>query len=363
MTIFETTFGRPPALVAEAPGRVNLIGEHTDYNEGYVLPMAIPQTTRVTLTPRADRTIRVASAEQPSTGPIAYEAGREARRGDWVDYVQGITWALGEAGVAVGGADVFVSSRVPLGAGLSSSASLEVALLRAFRQALGLSLSDVEVARLAHRGESGFVGAPVGLLDPMACSLADDRAALFLDTRSLAFERIALPDVCEVVVIDSGVAHSHSSGDYRLRRAECEEAARALGVHALRDVDESDLARVARLPDPLDRRARHVVTEDTRVLAAVEAMRAGVVATLGELFNRSHASLRDDFAVSTPDVDRLVALLQAERTVFGARMTGGGFGGAVVALVQAGEGARVATKVARGYDAGGTPRATVLVAR
>ena len=199
---------------------------------------------------------------------------------------------------------------MPLGSGLSSSAALEVAVLRGLRDLFGLALDDVRLAQLGQRAENDFVGAPVGVMDQMAASLADDRTALFLDTRTLRYEQVPLPDGGALVVINSGVAHNHASGDYRTRRAECERAAAALGVPQLRDLGPADLPRVAALPEPLDRRARHVVTEDERVLESVAAMKAGDLRRLGELFTASHASQRDDFEVSVPEIDLLVDLAQ-----------------------------------------------------
>jgi len=252
-----------------------------------------------------------------------------------------------------------VTSGVPVGGGLSSSAALEVSLLRALRAAFGLALDDVAIARVGRRAENDFVGAPVGIMDQMASSLADETTALFLDTRSLAFERLPLPPDVELCVIDSGVPHDHVAGEYRVRRAECERAAAGLGVRELRDVTDPALTRG--LTPPLDRRARHVVAENGRVLAAAACLRARDAAGLGALFDASHASLRDDFEVSVPDVDRLVGLAQADAEVLGARMTGGGFGGAIVALVRRGSARAVAERVRAAYDAGGRPRARVLI--
>ena len=358
---FLERFGRAPERRAEAPGRVNLIGEHTDYNGGYVLPTVIPQRTRVELAARADGRARVSSDTMPDPTPVEFTLGAEARTGGWIDYVQGVTWALREAGHALVGFDARVTSEVPVGSGLSSSAALEVAFARGLRALCDLDLDPLAIARAAHRAETVFVGAPVGVMDPMACSLATAGTALFVDTRSLRVEPVPLPAGAELLVIDSGVAHDHVHGDYRARRAECEEAARRLGVPALRDVAESDLAAVMALPDPLGRRARHVVTEDARVLAAVAAMRAGDLPALGALFDASHASMRDDFEVSVPEVDRLVALARAEPDVFGARLTGGGFGGAIVALAREGSAAAVGARVLARYGDGGRGRPRVLV--
>ena len=354
---FAARFGREPAVVAEAPGRVNLIGEHTDYSGGFVLPIAIPLRTRVELAPRGDARVRVASVDAGEPDLAEYVLGAEAVRRAWFDYVQGVTFALRAAGIAVGGFEARVSSAVPLGAGLSSSAALEVALLRALRAAFDLSIDDLAIARLGRAAENDFIGAPVGIMDQLASSIGDPSAALFVDTRSLAFERVPLPAGVELLVIDSGVAHDHAAGDYRTRRAEVERAAALLSVPTLRDVDESRLGDVARLPPPLDRRARHVVTENARVLAAVAAIRAGDVVELGRLFDRSHASMRYDFEVSVPAVDRIVELARAEPDVYGARLTGGGFGGAAVALARAG----TARPVGRRIAALAGERARVLV--
>jgi galactokinase len=327
---------------------VNLIGEHTDYNGGFVLPTAIPQQTHVELTPRTDRTVEARSAN--TTTPGTFVLGKEQRRGDWLDYVQGLTWALREAGFAdFDGFELAIQSDVPLGAGLSSSAALEVAVLRALRHAFVLELDDVRLAQLAQGAENDFVGAHCGIMDQMAASLADDTAALFLDTRSLKYRRVRLPVDADLVVIHSGVSHEISGGDYNTRRAECEEAARRLGVAQLRDLSSADVARVLELPDPLGHRARHVITEDERVLEAVSVLDGGDLKRLGELFYASHDSMRDDFEVSVPDVDLLVDLARGDPDVYGARMTGGGFGGSVVMLARGGRGGSVGQRIAGVY--------------
>ncbi|HOC17596.1 MAG TPA: galactokinase [Vicinamibacterales bacterium] len=358
---FEALFGRPPELEASAPGRVNLIGEHTDYNEGFVLPTVIPQRTHVALGARSDRTVRAFSAQVDGQAPFEYRLGSEQPRRDWTDYVQGITWVLGEEHFAFEGADLFIESSVPVGSGLSSSAALLVAVLRAFREEYSLPLDDVALARLAKRAENDFVGAPVGIMDQMVCSLASDRQALFLDARTLEYRLLALPPEIELVVINSGVAHQHSAGDYRTRRAECERAAAALGVPALRDLTPADLPRAMALPEPLGRRARHVVTEDERVLQAVAAIERGDLAELGRLFYASHASMRDDYEVSVRETDLLVELARAESAVHGARLTGGGFGGSVVILAEPGKSGGTAARVKAEYDRQSGRVATVLV--
>jgi len=359
---FTRIFRRQPATVASAPGRVNLIGEHTDYNGGYVLPMAIPQRTWVAVAEAPEGRARASSRNLGGGDRVReFRIGAEAPTRSWVDYVQGVTQALARDGHALGGFDLAIVSDVPLGSGLSSSAALEVAALRALRELFDLHLDDVRLAQLGQRAENDFVGAPVGLMDQMAASLADERMALFLDTRTLAYEQVPLPNGGALVVINSGVAHNHASGDYRTRRAECERAAAALGVPQLRDVDVPDLPRVEALPDPIGRRARHVITENARVLAAVAAMKSGDLGHLGDLFTASHASQRDDFEVSVPEIDLLVDLARQETGVFGARLTGGGFGGSIVALVAADQARGIGERVSLGYRQRSGHAATVLV--
>ncbi len=343
---FQELFGVPPTTSAEAPGRVNLIGEHTDYNGGFVLPAAIPQRTRVEAAARADTTVRLWSAQFPDEAPHSFRLGSEERTGGWIDYVKGLTRILGSH-TSLRGFDARVESGVPVGSGLSSSAALEIAAGRAIRTLFGLALDDVELARVGQRAENEFVGAPVGIMDQMACSLADTTTALFLDTRTLAYDRVHLPPEAALVVIDSGITHDHAAGDYRVRRSECMEAARLLGVRELRDV--GDVQEVLRLPSPLNRRARHVVTENARVLATVEALRSGDCRRVGRLFSESHASMRDDFEISIRAIDDLVELACRVQGVYGARLTGGGFGGSIVALAHASAARDAADEIVRTY--------------
>ncbi|MES2644273.1 MAG: galactokinase [Myxococcota bacterium] len=351
-------YGRPSSFRADAPGRVNLIGEHTDYNEGFVLPLAIPQRTRVEIGPRNDATVRAWTSANPDDAPVTWQLGAEAPTGAWSDYVQGVVFVLLRAGHPLGGFDVRVESDVPVGAGLSSSAALAIALLRGLRDTFALTLSDLDLARLGQAAENDFVGAPVGILDLMASSLAGERTALFLDTRTLAWRSVPLPAGLGIAVVDSGITHAHATGDYRLRRDECTRAAALLGVPALRD---ADLAGAGGLPPPLDGRVRHVVTEDARVLEAVEAIERGDLPRLGQLFLASHASMRDDFAVSLPPIDRLVEVAAAHPAVFGARLTGGGFGGSIVLACRAGAEREAARTTAERWarETGGTPRVHV----
>jgi galactokinase len=354
MDTFEQTFRRAPVAVASAPGRVNLMGEHTDYNGGLVLPTALPLATTVAVAPRPDDHVNVVTTLAGVAATGSYRLGGEARAGAWLDYVQGCTWALARDGHRLGGFDAAIASSLPAGSGLASSAALAVACLRALRATLALALDDVALALVAHRAERDFVGAPVGVMDQMAASLGDETSALLLDTVTLAIERVPLPPAVELVVIDSGVRHAIAGGEYARRRAECERAARLIGVARLCEAAIDDLAR---LPPPLARRARHVVAEHARVRATAAALAAGDAATLGRLFRASHASQRDDFEVSVPAVDRLVALADADPDVHGARLTGGGFGGSIVVLARRGSGAAVGTRVARA--AGGAARVVV----
>jgi galactokinase len=328
------------------------MGEHTDYNDGYVLPSVIPQRTQVELRRRDDDRVRAFSTaldQGPLTTPHEYVLGKEQRGRGWLDYVQGVTQALRQRGQQLTGFELRVESTVPPGSGLSSSAALEISLLRALRAAFQLPLSDVELAQLGQRAENDLVGAPVGILDQMASSLGGPGEALLLDTRTLAVERLPLPPSCELVVIHSGITHDHAQGDYRTRRAECEQAAAQLGVAKLRDVGLADLERVQGLPPPLDRRARHVITENARVLQAAAALRSGDSARLGELFYASHQSMQRDFAVSLPEIDLLVELGSRESAIWGARLTGGGFGGSVVMLARPGAGRSAAERIAAAY--------------
>lgn len=347
-------------VMAQAPGRVNLIGEHTDYHDGYVLPTVIPQHTCAHITRRADRLVRAFTTALAGTWE-EYQAGAETAGRGWLDYVQGVTAMLARHGILVPGLDVRIDSSIPLGAGVSSSAALEVSLLRALRLLLHLEYDDVTLARIAQSVETDFVGAPVGIMDQMASSLGRDGEALFLDTRSLAFERVLLPGSIEILVIHSGITHAHAGGEYVIRRRESFEAAERLGVARLRDVDAAMIPRIAALPGVLARRAKHVVTENARVLAAVAALRAGDVERLGALLNESQISMRDDYETSTAEIDVLASVAQDHRDVYGARLTGGGFGGSIVALARRGRGHSAAAQISAEYwrRTGRTP--TILV--
>ncbi len=355
------TPGRGPAThTAEAPGRVNLIGEHTDYNDGFVLPTVIPQKTQVFMRARSDRRVRLYSSTlNRDKAPLSYALGEERRSGGWIDYVQGVTQALAQAGYGerLRGFDLAVVSTIPAGSGLSSSAALEVSVLRALRSLFALPLTAVALAELGQRAENQLVGTPCGIMDQLAVSLCPEGAALFIDTRTRQMRPVALPRELALIVIHSGVTHrladTQSGNDYKTRRAECEQAARQLGVEALRDVPDSEPTRqrLSALPEPLGRRARHVITENTRVQQAVAALEAGDVRALGAILQDGHRSLRDDFAVSIPELDLLVELGNRDPDVLGARLTGGGFGGSVVMLGQKSTARAAAARICVAYAA------------
>jgi galactokinase len=340
-----------------APGRVNLIGEHTDYTGGFVLPVAVPYRTTATVTARTDGRLLVRSAQRPGELVEATVAGLRPGAGaapDWAGYVLGVVWALREAGHPVGaGAEVLVDGNVPEGAGLSSSAALECAVAAALDDVLGLGLRRTDLARLAQRAENEYVGVPSGIMDQMAAMLCAAGHALFLDCRSLAAEHVPLdPDRhgLMVLVVDTRAPHRLVDGEYADRRRSCEEAAAALGVPTLRDVPLAGLdAALARLADDTQRRrVRHVVTENQRVLDTVRLLRAGQPAGIGPLLSASHASLREDFEVTAPHLDVAVqAALDAG--ALGARMTGGGFGGCALALVRSGAAEQVRSAVRQAY--------------
>jgi galactokinase len=334
----ETQGGEPDGLWA-APGRVNLIGEHTDYNDGFVLPFALPQRT-VAAAARAESGWEICSdfesepvsfGDRETTEPGAIEG--------WAAYVAGIVWALRDAGFEVPPARLAFASEVPVGSGLSSSAALESAALTALLDLGGLDLAVAERPALAQRAENVYVGAPTGILDQSASIRCAAGKALFLDCRSLAVEQIPFDLAAEglaILVINSNAPHQHVDGEYGARRKSCEEAARILGVPALRDVSTDALEQtLGRIDDQvIRRRARHIVTEDQRVLDTVELLRAGQTREIGPLLTASHVSMRDDFEITVAEVDTAVeAALGAG--AYGARMTGGGFGGCVLALIDA----------------------------
>ena len=347
---FESRFGRPPMAVSAAPGRVNLIGEHLDYNEGHVLPVAVDRSVMVAFAPRRDRRVRLYSLDFEQETSFDLQDDERDRGAPWSDYVRGVSWALREAGHHLSGLDAALQGDVPIGAGLSSSAALEVAALGAFEASSGLRLDRRELALLGQRAENDFVGVSCGVMDQMAATLGRVRHALLIDCRSLEYDIVPVPLEApapagiRLVVADSGVRRALLNSEYNVRRDECRRAmellTRAIAdrpIAALRDVRPEDLARHGDgLPPELLKRARHVVAEEERVLLSVEALRRGDVEAFGEVLDASHRSLRDDFEVSSPELDLLVNLARAQPGVLGARLTGAGFGGCTVNLVRAG---------------------------
>ncbi|MGC5052534.1 galactokinase [Micromonospora sp. DT48] len=351
---FQHAYGEAPAGRWAAPGRVNLIGEHTDYNDGFVLPFALPLRTVVAATVQQPGRWRVYSELTGETVSFGVdEVTNPGRVAGWAAYVAGVVWALREAGHPVPGVSLAVASDVPLGAGLSSSAALEAAVLAALVDLGGLTLPAEGQPRLAQRAENHYVGAPTGIMDQSAVIRCRGGHALFLDCRTEQVEHIPF-DLdsagLAMLVIDSRAPHRHADGEYAARRASCEKAAALLGVPALRDVPAAGLDdALARLPDDeIRRRVRHVVTENQRVLDTVALLRGGQVRQIGPLLTASHACMRDDFAITVPEVDTAVEAALAAGAL-GARMTGGGFGGCVLALVEADQSDRVSEAVTAAY--------------
>jgi galactokinase len=356
---FRARTDRQPVGVWAAPGRVNLIGEHTDYNDGYVMPFALAQRVLIAAAPRDDGTWSVTSLNNSSTEAFR-PADLQPGMPGWQAYVAGVVWILQEAGYRVDGADLVLTSDVPEGAGLSSSAALECSVLTALADLNDLDIAGLERAKLARRAENIFVGAPTGLMDQAAATLCTAGHALFFDCRTDDAEQVRFDTAStglEILVLDTKTPHALVDSEYAARRASCEEAARILSVAALRDVTDLDSA-LGQLPDPMiQRRVRHVVTENARVLEAVDLLRAGRVADLAPLLDASHTSMRDDFEITVPQVDLAVEVARASGAL-GARMTGGGFGGCIIALVPAGEVERIAGVIARSFaDAGYSPPA------
>ena len=354
-------FGHLPGLHVRAPGRVNLIGEHTDYNDGFVLPCAIDYHATVAVRARDDRRVRVVAADY-DTEVDAFDLDGPIERHpmlQWADYVRGTVRMLREHLAARGrtlrGADLAIAGNVPQGAGLSSSAALEVAIGQAFKALGGFddaTLSQTDLARIAQRAENRFVGVNCGIMDQMISACGRAGHALLIDCRHLARLRaVPMPDGVAVMIVHSRVRRGLVDSEYNTRRAQCEAAARHYGVAALRDVDEARLhAQAEGLDARVFRRARHIVTENARTLAAAEALAAGDLVRLGELMAASHASMRDDFEITHPAIDRLVEIAQAATgPAGGARMTGGGFGGCIVVVLPDAQVGAVRAAIEAGY--------------
>jgi galactokinase len=350
-----------------APGRVNLIGEHTDYNDGFCLPFALPQRTTVAARRLDKPQWTVHSSLTGETLTFTESDLVPGQLDGWITYVAGVVGARHEAGHPVAGAELDIDSNVPLGAGLSSSHSLECAVLGALTGLTGLDIPLTDRPRLVQRSENGFVGAPTGLLDQTASLMCREGHALFLDCRDLSTEQIPFDLAGQgkaILVIDSKTPHSHADGEYAARRATCEEAARALDVPALRDISIDDLDRaLTKLDDEVSRkRVRHVVTENQRVLDTAALLRDGDVAGIGPLLTASHASMREDYEITVPRVD-LIVETALSHGAYGARMTGGGFGGCVLALVDADRAGLVADAVSAAFDQAGYGAPEWFVAR
>jgi galactokinase len=352
---FRQRFGEAPRFVARAPGRVNLIGEHTDYNDGFVLPMAIDRATWIALRPRDDDHVVMHGLDHNETLQFSL-AELNKRAGHWGEYPKAVAWALQDAGYELCGFDSVMACDVPMGAGLSSSASFEVAVARALVEISGNVWEPVTMAKLCRRAENEWVGVNCGIMDQMISACGKAGHALLIDCRSLATRPVALPAGCVVAVLDTATRRGLMNSDYNQRRSQCEAAARFFGVKALRDVSRQEFdAREANLDELTRRRARHVITENERTLAAAATRDA---AEFGRLMNASHKSLRDDFEVSSRELDWIVQCAQSAPGCYGARMTGAGFGGCAAALVRADARRDFDGAVVAGYQ-----KATGLTAR
>lgn len=351
---FQKSFGGRPSIY-RAPGRVNLIGEHTDYNDGFVMPAAIDFSTWVAIAPRKDRKLSIRSESFPDTAEIDLDEPPTRARGHWSDYPFGVAVELERADQRLRGANILVRGEVPIGAGLGSSAAIEVAIGFALLDISGVHIDRLELAKLCRRAENQFVGMRCGLMDQFISCFGKMGHASMLDCRLLDYKLLGLPSNAKLVICNTMVKHELANSEYNARRAECEEGVRLLGrqlpgIDSLRDVTTDDLERFgADLPDVIRRRCRHVVTENARVLSAASALERKDLETFGELMRQSHRSLRDDYEVSCAELDLLVELAEKVDGVYGARMTGGGFGGCTVNLVQSNRVDAFKEVVVKGY--------------
>ena len=337
---FKERYGRTPRLFS-APGRVNIIGEHTDYNEGFVLPMAIDRRTFVAAAPREDGVVRVTAVVVNDAIEFRIDETADLSAHKWAKYVAGVAWTLNGRGFALKGADMMIDSDVPIGGGLSSSAALEVATGKALVTIAGATIDPKELAQAGQQAEHDFVGAKVGIMDQLTATLGRQRHALLIDCRSLATTEISLANLnSAIIVCNTNVKHELAASAYNQRRAECERGVELLRerlpkIRALRDVSAAEFEKYENeLPDPVRRRCRHVITENDRTLKAAEALERGDRERLGELMQASHESLRDDYQVSCRELDMMVEIASHREGVFGARMTGGGFGGCTINVVR-----------------------------
>ncbi len=352
---FVEKFGEAPSIVVQAPGRVNLIGEHTDYNDGFVLPMAIDRSVVIALRPRADKEIHVTALDIGETA--VFDLNNLKNEGNsWVEYLKGMAWAMQNAGYSLNGWEGAFSGNVPRGAGLSSSAALEMATAKAFHAVSEFEWQPAEMAKLGQITENKWVGVNSGIMDQMISASGQEGSALLIDCRSLQSELVPLPHAVDgsktaVVILDSATRHTHVDSGYNDRREQCEQAAKYFEVKALRDVSITEFLETGDgLEDVTYRRAKHVVTENLRTLNAAKSMKNADAELLGQLMNESHISMRDDFEISTKELDAMVNIAQSQDGCFGARMTGGGFGGCAVALVHEAHVDEFVTAVAKQYE-------------
>ena len=332
---FNSRFDESPSCVVRAPGRVNLIGEHTDYNDGFVFPLAIDRAACIALRPRADNRVRVISLDMGDDQIFALDNLPPPTDSRWIDYIIGVAWALNRGGYPLRGWEGVLAGDVPIGSGLSSSAALELAAARAFYEVSDFAWDAAQMAKIGRAAENEWLGIQTGIMDQMISAAGVAGRALLIDCRSLEATPVPLPAGCAIVILDTGTRRGLVDSAYNERRAQCEAAAGRLGLAALRDIDWAGFQRrESELEGLIRRRARHVVSENARTLQARDAMLSGDAARLGELMVASHISLRDDFEVSSPALDSIVDIANAESSCYGARMTGAGFGGCAVALVR-----------------------------
>jgi len=347
---FTKRFGQPPRWVIRAPGRVNLIGEHTDYNDGFVLPLAIDRAVWIALRPRDDRRIAVYSVDYDQTGEFSLDDLRNEKAG-WIEYLKGTAWSLQDAGFALTGWEGVLQGDVPLGAGLSSSAALEMATARALAAAGNLDWNPAKMAKLGQRAENKWVGVNCGIMDQLISAAGRANHALLIDCRTLDTQPVPFPPGTAVVVLDTSTRRGLVDSAYNERRSQCEAAAKFFGVSVLRDVTMKQFQQKAgRLDDVTRRRALHVIGENDRTVQAAAAMRRGDAVETGRLMNESHRSLRDDFEVSSDALNAMVECASAHAACYGARMTGAGFGGCAMALIRADAAEDFVAKTAAAYE-------------